>query len=153
MPQEPQFGNPLPAKGYRDRAAAFGVLEKDGKIAFVRITLNDGTPPFIDLPGGAIDEGETAQDAVIREFAEETGLVVEVDGVVGSAAQYFITSKGEPVNNRCSFFIVAQGEGAAVKVEDDHELVWLAFDEGLGALRHDAHAWGLTAWRRAIAVR
>jgi len=153
MPQEPQFGRPLPGKVYRDRPAAFGLLENGGKVAFVRIRLDDQTPPYIDLPGGAIDEGETAQEAVIREFAEETGLVVEVDGAVGRAAQYFVTSKDEPVNNRCEFLIVTQAQGTAAKVEDDHELLWLPFDEGLAALRHDAHAWGLTAWRRATASR
>ena len=110
MPHEPQFGEPGSGQPHRDRPAAFGVLEKDGKIAFVRITLKDGTPPFIDLPGGAIDDGETARDAVIREFGEEAG--------------------------------------AATKIEDDHQLVWLPFAEALASLRHDAHAWGLAAWLR-----
>jgi 8-oxo-dGTP diphosphatase len=151
MPQEPQFGVPLAGKDHRDRPAAFGVLEKVGQIAFVRITLGDGTPPFIDLPGGALDAGETEQDAVIREFSEETGLAVEAGAAIGKAAQFFVTAKGEPVNNRCAFFVMAPGAGGATKIEDDHELVWLSFEEGLANLRHDAHAWALTAWRRRTA--
>lgn len=152
MPRDIQFGNPLPGRTYRDRPAAFGILEKDGKIAFVRIKLTDGTTPYTDLPGGAIDDGETAGDAVVREFAEETGLVVAADGMVGRAAQYFATSKGDTVNNLCAFFSVSMNHGVATKVEDDHELIWLPFEEGLAAVRHDAHAWGLTAWRRRMAA-
>ena len=148
MPHEPQFGEPGSGQPHRDRPAAFGVLEKDGKIAFVRITLKDGTPPFIDLPGGAIDDGETARQAVIREFGEETGLAVNAGLEIGRAAQHFVTTKGEPVNNRCVFFVMTERAGVATKIEDDHQLVWLPFAEALASLRHDAHAWGLAAWLR-----
>jgi ADP-ribose pyrophosphatase YjhB (NUDIX family) len=35
------------------------------------------------LPGGAMEPGETAGDAAVRETLEETGVQVEVIGVVG----------------------------------------------------------------------
>ncbi|MCF1451347.1 NUDIX domain-containing protein [Agrobacterium vitis] len=35
------------------------------------------------LPSGAIEPGETPQDAVIREVKEETGLVVSSTGILG----------------------------------------------------------------------
>jgi ADP-ribose pyrophosphatase YjhB (NUDIX family) len=33
------------------------------------------------LPGGGVDQGEHPGDAVVREFGEETGLLVRVDGL------------------------------------------------------------------------
>ncbi|WP_318656255.1 NUDIX domain-containing protein [Spongiactinospora rosea] len=37
------------------------------------------------LPGGAMDLGKSISGAVIREVAEETGVLVEVTGLVGTA--------------------------------------------------------------------
>lgn len=43
-------------------------------------------PPFAgawSLPGGSIEPGETAEAAILREIAEETGLQIVVLGVAG----------------------------------------------------------------------
>src|SRR5665213_2664370 len=39
------------------------------------------------LPGGRVEPGETAREALVREMAEETGLVVEVGELVGEVAR------------------------------------------------------------------
>ena len=39
--------------------------------------------PFWCLPGGQLEAGETPMEAVVREVAEETGLEVEVERLVG----------------------------------------------------------------------
>jgi 8-oxo-dGTP diphosphatase len=50
-----------------------GLLVKDGKILAVSRKNN---PNDFGLPGGKLDPGETAKDAIIREIWEETGIVV-----------------------------------------------------------------------------
>ena len=42
------------------------------------------------------------------------------------------------------------GEDQALKIEADHELVWLAPEEALTRLRHDSHAWAVLSWLRAL---
>ena len=36
-----------------------------------------------ELPGGHVDPGESASDAAVRETAEESGMTMEVTGLVG----------------------------------------------------------------------
>ncbi len=148
MAAEPQFGEPEPGLDYRDRPAAFAIAERDGLIALVRIA-GRGRAPYHDLPGGALDPGEDDRQAVVREFGEETGLVVRPGAAFGRAAQYFRLADGSPVNNRSAFFDAAvDGEDPALKIEDDHTLVWQSPDAAIRSLRHDSHAWAVAAWLR-----
>jgi 8-oxo-dGTP diphosphatase len=147
-PRRLQFGAHDPALTYKDRPTAFGLLEREGRIACVRIR-KPGEAAFHDLPGGALDAGEDAAAAMVREFAEETGLVVEAGEEFAAAAQYLMKTEQGPVNNLCRFFEARLiREDPAAKVEDDHELVWLDPAQTLVRLRHDAHAWAVAAWMR-----
>ncbi len=49
-------------------------LIKDNKIITVRYTTNDFKQDYYDIPGGGIEEGETSEQAAIREFKEESGI-------------------------------------------------------------------------------
>jgi 8-oxo-dGTP diphosphatase len=146
-PSEPQFGRPEPGLAYRERPAAFGVVERDGRIAVVFVARPEQT--YVDLPGGALDPGETASQALVREVGEETGLVVAPGAVIGRARQFMRMVNGEPVNNLCTVFDgEAVGEDAELQIEADHTLDWLDPLEAITALRHEAHAWAVAAWLR-----
>ncbi|MDO1559237.1 NUDIX domain-containing protein [Brevundimonas sp. 2R-24] len=142
-----RFGRQEPGVDYRVRPCAFGVIEREGRIACVRVTRQAG--PYYDLPGGAIDEGETEDQALAREFVEETGLTIAAGRRFAEADQLFRKSDGEPVENRCAFFTGAvAAENPAAKIEDDHALVWLTPLEAISGLRHEAHAWAVAVWLR-----
>ncbi|MGA2295082.1 MAG: NUDIX domain-containing protein [Acidimicrobiales bacterium] len=55
---------------------AYGVLVHEGRVALVRSSNPRHVPPLWWLPGGGIDFGEAPEDALVREFHEETGLSV-----------------------------------------------------------------------------
>ena len=65
------------------------------------------------------------------------------------ADQRFVNTDGEAFNNRGTFFLLAlEGADPGLKIEDDHTLVWMTPDAALLELRHEAHAWAVTAWLR-----
>ena len=144
----PQFGDPEPRRTYRDRPAAFGVAERAGEIALVRIE-KPGHPPWFDLPGGALDPGEDEAQAVVREYGEETGLKVAAGELYARADQRFVNTDGEALNNRSGFLtLTLLGEAPELKIEDDHTLVWMTPLDAIARLRHEAHAWAVAAWLR-----
>jgi 8-oxo-dGTP diphosphatase len=148
MKKPPQFGDLLPGRDYADRPAAFGILERDGQVAVVKVTKPDA-PPWFDLPGGGVDPGETSAQAVVREYGEEAGLKVSAAEPFGHADQYFLNTEGVAWNNRSDFFgLELIGEDESLKVEEDHTLVWLGPLEAIASLRHDSHAWAVAAWLR-----
>jgi 8-oxo-dGTP diphosphatase len=142
-----QFGQPVSGLDYKDRPTAFGLVFHDGKLACVRV--DRGGSSYYDLPGGAVDGDETEEQALVREFVEETGMAVRPLERIAEAAQYFRRSTGEPLNNRGGFWIAEQlSLDPRAKVEADHELVWLHPHTAVNELRHDAHAWAVAAWLR-----
>ena len=64
------FGNKL-------RVRVCGICIHQGEILLVNHT-GLGTPHFWAPPGGGIQTGESAHEALVREFKEETGLSIEV---------------------------------------------------------------------------
>lgn len=142
-----QFGTARPGLDYRLRVTAFGLVVEDGRLACVRVDRGEGS--YFDLPGGAVDGDETEEQAVVREFLEETGMTVRPLARIAHAAQYFHKSDGEPLNNIGGFWIAEQlALDPGARVEADHELVWLAPAEALNLLRHEAHAWAVATWLR-----
>ncbi|MFN7130136.1 MAG: NUDIX domain-containing protein [Brevundimonas sp.] len=142
-----QFGLRNPALDYRHRATAFGVVERDGLIACVRVERPAGA--YFDLPGGAVDGEETEVEALVREFVEETGLGVTPLNRIAEAGQYHLKSNGEPLYNVGGFWTASvTAENPDAKCEDDHTLVWLEPTVALSRLRHDAHAWAVAVWLR-----
>ena len=149
MPEEPQFGVREPLRWYRRRLCAFGVAARDGKVAVVRITRK-GREARLDLPGGALDPGETPQRALEREFGEETGLAVRAGALLARAGQFVVKGDRRRVNNVGAFFTAeVLAEEPSLKVEADHALLWLEPLEALSSLRHSSHAWAVSCWLRA----
>ncbi len=141
-----QFGDRREGLDYKPRTGAYGILLRDGLIACVRIGYSDYK---YDLPGGALDPGETCEQAVVREFGEETGLKVEAGRRVTDILHYFIHDDGTPYNNRCNFFEVRLvGAQPEAKCEPDHELVWLNPLQVLANLKNEGYAWALVLWLR-----
>lgn len=62
------------------RIAAYGVALDQGRVLLVRASAMSDLAGAWSLPGGGVDHGEDPADTVVREFVEETGLAVRIDG-------------------------------------------------------------------------
>jgi A/G-specific adenine glycosylase len=56
---------------------ATGVLAHEGRVYVQKRRLDDVWPGLWEFPGGGIEAGETPEQAVVREYMEETGVRVE----------------------------------------------------------------------------
>lgn len=59
----------------RNRSGA--IVEIDGKIALIKRVRNNDE--YYVFPGGGIEEGETPEEAAIREVKEELGIDIEIE--------------------------------------------------------------------------
>ncbi len=63
------------------KVVAGTIPERDGRILLTRRSINPGRGLWT-FPGGFVDFGETTTDAAVRETFEETGLKVDLTGLL-----------------------------------------------------------------------
>jgi 8-oxo-dGTP diphosphatase len=63
------------------KVVAGTIPEQDGRLLLTRRSINPGRGLWT-FPGGFVDFGETVSDAAVRETREETGLSVELTGLL-----------------------------------------------------------------------
>lgn len=59
-----------------------GIINKDNKILMIKRAKNEGNLLWA-FPGGKVEEGETKEEACIREIYEETGIKVQIQKILG----------------------------------------------------------------------
>lgn len=129
----------------RASTAAF-ILNGKGELLVAR-RAKDPAKGTLDLPGGFVDNYENAEQGMVREIEEETGLKVEADKV-----QYMFSIpniyrySGMDIHTLDLFFLCRVAEDAEVKAADDAaELTWLPLREvyverfGLRSIREAVH--------------
>jgi ADP-ribose pyrophosphatase YjhB (NUDIX family) len=101
------------------RHAARAIVVKDDTLLVIR--RNKFGNEYYTLPGGGIDKGETPEQAVLRELAEETGVNVTLERLVftehpgpqfGSQQIFLCAYKsGEPALHPGSEEAISNGHG------------------------------------------
>lgn len=99
-----------------------GVVIRDGKVLLARHTYGGGKGMLI-IPGGYANLGETPQDALVREYLEETHVEVKPKDIIGirfNMRDWYIAFRAEYVSGE------AMSDG-----DENSEVVWMDVDEAL----------------------
>ncbi|WP_026423171.1 NUDIX hydrolase [Actinokineospora inagensis] len=103
------------------------ITNADGHLLLIRRTDND----LYSIPGGALDVGETLTQTVMREVKEETGIDVEVTGLVGiySDPGHVIAYTDGEVRQEFSICFRAGVVGGTLRTSDESkEVGWHPVD-------------------------
>lgn len=99
------------------------IIVHGDRVLMVRRRVKEGKLSW-QFPAGAIEDGETAEQAAVRETAEEAGLTVEAIKLLGERVH--------PNTGRLMAYTacsVLEGEAHVADEEELAEVAWVAHDE------------------------
>lgn len=103
---------------------AYVLLFDKGEQNVLLVKNKGGGPSYYTLPGGAVEQGETLQEAAIREVKEETGFEVQLDGIFTVSEAFF-----EERGHHAIFFTfigkIIGGEITILFPEEIEKVTWM----------------------------
>lgn len=135
----PQFGDRHSSCDYKERYVVYGVgFNKQGKVLISRVRGK------FALPGGGINKGETAKQALKREFLEETGWKVKIVKEICRANEWNYSIRKERHNNKIGrFFLVKPIKKLHHPLDKDHEGQWMTYAKASQHLHKKFQLWAL----------
>jgi ADP-ribose pyrophosphatase YjhB (NUDIX family) len=113
------------------------IQDASGRLLLIRRTDND----LYAIPGGALELGETLTETVQREVMEETGIDVQVTGMIGvySDPEHVIEFTDGEVRQEFSICFRANPTGGELRTSDESkEVLWVAPTELDGLNIHES---------------
>lgn len=87
---------------YNFKFRVSGLVIKNNKILLV--DMDDSG--FLCLPGGYVELGETTEEAVKRELAEEIGKTCEISKYLGVVENYFINKNSKKMHEISFYYLM-----------------------------------------------
>ena len=112
---------------------AAGLLEREGAFLLVASQYPNQPAPLWHLPGGRPRRGETLSKALIREFSEETSIVISVERLLYVSESF--DDKGGLRILSATFTVLGQGE-ALLPEHDAHvvDIAWVPYEQALARI-------------------
>lgn len=100
------------------QCAVGAVVMDKGKLLMV-LRDHDPLKGFWTLPGGRVESGESLREALVREVREETGIDIDVDGLLGVAERIVRDDEGDVAYHYVILDFVATARTHDLKAGDD----------------------------------
>ncbi len=117
--------------------SAGGVVLRDGPAGTEVVICGRDSDGVWGLPKGTPDEGESLEEAAVREVSEETGLEVEIIKKIG-VVEYWFTHGGVRYHKWVHHYLMRPTGGDTANHDSEYDRVaWLPIDEAMRTLTFD----------------
>ncbi|HNT30249.1 MAG TPA: NUDIX hydrolase [bacterium] len=87
------------------------------------------------LPKGHLEEGETAEQAALREVNEEAGLICEIIAHIGHSVYRFRNKHKQLIEKRVDYYLMKLlKDEQRIQLEEIDTVIWLPFMEAVKKL-------------------
>jgi len=92
------------------------ILDRDDRCLLLKRSLNcKGNPGKWEFPGGKVERGEHFDEGLMREVAEETGLSISLNRVLGTA------ESESPTVRIAYLFLEGRRRSGRVRLSSEHD--------------------------------
>jgi 8-oxo-dGTP diphosphatase len=137
-----------PVRAFGEAVAGVTYVSRPWGYAILRDATGDvtvvSTPRGLFLPGGGQEDGETPEQAAVREAYEECGLRIWLSSRLVTADELvYAEDEGTYFRKRCTFFssdvVRREGQGEA-----ENDLLWISPEEAAARLRLESQRWAVS---------
>lgn len=126
-----ETGEKLEGEEYQYREICFGIVEQNGRF----LVVFSGKDRNISLPGGGIEEGESLEESINREFMEEAGYKIKSAKPLVDVHSYWNFQTGKRVERLAHIFVVEIDEDSkTTPIEDWHTRLWVDVNDANNAI-------------------
>lgn len=117
--------------------SAGGVAVRQGAAGHEVVICGRDSDRVWGLPKGTPNEGESLEEAAVREVSEETGLKVEIIKKVG-VAEYWFARNGIRYHKWVHHYLMRTTGGSTADHDSEYDRVeWLPIEEAIRTLTFD----------------
>lgn len=134
-----RYGNkPITGQRYTQRPGAYAILPRNGRIL---VTYQGDPHDEIQLPGGGIDPGESAVQALHREVFEETGYRIANPRKLGAFRRFVCMPEYDLFAEKvCHIYLAMPVRRLGPPTEAGHHAVWMDPGTALAELYNEGDA-------------